>query len=89
LTEYPLQAGAIAMDIHVVSTLTSDDEAQLAGTLLATLSQLLDSFPIAYALRVETSGALVLQRTNLTPTRTHERRPAEENLKTVSDSNRH
>jgi hypothetical protein len=60
------------MDIHVVSTLTPDDEALLAGTLLATLSQLLDSFPIAYALRVETTGALVLQRTNVTAVRTSE-----------------
>ena len=53
------------MDIHVVSTLTIEDEDRMADALVAALAELLDGLPIAYALRIETSGAKVLQRTNL------------------------
>jgi hypothetical protein len=53
------------MDIHVVSTLTSEDEDRVADALIAALAELLDGLPIAYALRVETSGTKVVQRTNL------------------------
>jgi hypothetical protein len=53
------------MDIHVVSTLTSEDEDRVADALIAALAELLDGLPIAYALRVETTGTKVVQRTNL------------------------
>jgi hypothetical protein len=53
------------MDIHVVSTLTSEDEDRVADALGAALGELLDGLPIAYALRIETSGMKVLTRTNL------------------------
>jgi len=53
------------MDIHVVSTLTSEDEDRVADALMAALADLLDGLPIAYALRIETSGARVVHRTNL------------------------
>ena len=53
------------MDIHVVSTLTIEDEDRMADALVAALAELLDGLPIAYALRIQTSGAKVLQRTNL------------------------
>jgi hypothetical protein len=53
------------MDIHVVSTLTPDDEERVASALLTALAELLDGLPIAYAVRIQTSGARVVQRTNL------------------------
>ena len=53
------------MDIHVVSTLTSEDEDRVADALVVALAELLDGLPIAYALRIETSSARVFQRTNL------------------------
>jgi hypothetical protein len=53
------------MDIHVVSTLTSEDEDRVADALVVALAELFDGLPIAYALRIETSGTRVVQRTNL------------------------
>jgi hypothetical protein len=55
------------MDIHVVSTLTAEDEDRVADALIAALADLFDGLPIAYALRIETSGAKIVQRTNLEP----------------------
>jgi len=60
-----LIAFSTGMDIHVVSTLTSEDEDRVADALGAALGELLDGLPIAYALRIETSGMKVLTRTNL------------------------
>jgi len=53
------------MDIHVVSTLTIEDEERLVDALVTALAELLDGLPIAYAMRIETSGATVVQRTSL------------------------
>ena len=55
------------MDIHLVSTLTSEDEERVAGTFLTALTELLDKLPIAYALRIETSGTQVMKRTTPDP----------------------
>ena len=55
------------MDIHVVSTLTSEDEDRVADALVVALAELLDGLPIGYALRIKTSGMKVLTRTNLDP----------------------
>ena len=60
-----LIALSTGMDIHVVSTLTSEDEDRVADALIVALGELLDGLPIAYALRIETSGTKVLTRTNL------------------------
>jgi len=60
-----LIALSTGMDIHVVSTLTSEDEDRVADALGAALAELLDGLPIAYALRIQTSGTKVLTRTNL------------------------
>ena len=50
------------MDIHLVSTLTADDESVIAPALLRVLSSVLDVLPIKYALRIDTpdGGALEL-----------------------------
>ncbi len=44
------------MEIEFVSSLTSDDEDRLAPALLAALTSLLDCLPIAYSMRVKTTG---------------------------------
>ena len=61
----PLAVTGIVMDIHVVSTLTAEDEDRVADALVAALADLLDGLPIAYVLRIETNGAKIAQRTNL------------------------
>jgi hypothetical protein len=52
------------MEIRFVSSLTADDEDQFAPALVAAVTALLDQLPIAYTLRVETAGSLVLQHTH-------------------------
>ena len=52
------------MDIRFVSSLTPDDEERLAPALVQAFGALLDQFPIAYTLRVETSGARVFQHSH-------------------------
>jgi hypothetical protein len=49
------------MDIRFVSSLTPEDENRLAPALLAAVGGLLDQFPVAYALRIETSGGGVFE----------------------------
>lgn len=52
------------MDIRFISSLTPDDENTFAPALLKAVGALLDQFPIAYTLRVETTGAQVYQHTH-------------------------
>lgn len=52
------------MNIRFISTLTADDENQIAPGLLKALSALLDRFPIAYTVRIETTGAQVFQHSH-------------------------
>lgn len=49
------------MDIRFISSLTPEDENAFAPALLKAVGSLLDQFPIAYTLRVETTGAQVFQ----------------------------
>ncbi len=44
------------MEIRVVSSLTSDDEVRVAPLLLGELAQLLARMPIAYDIRIQTTG---------------------------------
>jgi hypothetical protein len=53
------------MDIRMVSTLTPEDEDHVADALVAALAELLDGLPIAYSLRIETTGAKIFHRSNL------------------------
>jgi hypothetical protein len=53
------------LDIRFVSTLTADDEERIAGVLLNVLVKLLEDLPIAYALRIETTGAKIFQQSNM------------------------
>jgi hypothetical protein len=52
------------MEIRFISTLTADDETQMAPALMHAVTALLDALPIAYTLRIETLGAQVFQHTH-------------------------
>ena len=52
------------MDIRFISSLTPEDENAFAPALLKAVSAVLDQFPIAYTIRVETTGAQVYQYTH-------------------------
>jgi hypothetical protein len=52
------------MDIRFVSSLTAEDENVLAPALLKAVAALLDQLPIAYTMRIETTGAQVFQHTH-------------------------
>ena len=62
------------MEIRFVSSLTGEDENAFAPALLKAISALLDQLPIAYTVRVETTGAQVFQHTH-TPTAARELEP--------------
>jgi hypothetical protein len=53
------------MEIRFISSLTADDEALYAPAILKALSALLDQLPIAYTMRIETTGAQVYQHTHV------------------------
>ncbi len=52
------------MDIRFVSSLTPEDENLFAPALLKAVGALLDQLPIAYTMRIETTGAEVFQHTH-------------------------
>jgi hypothetical protein len=52
------------MNIRFISTLTADDENRLAPGLLKAIGALLDQLPIAYTVRIETTGAQVFQHSH-------------------------
>ena len=55
------------MEIRFISSLTAEDENAFAPALLKAVSTLLDQMPIAYTVRIETTGAQVFQHTHATP----------------------
>jgi hypothetical protein len=52
------------MEIRFISSLTAEDEGLFAPALLKSIGALLDQLPIAYTLRIETSGAQVFQHSH-------------------------
>jgi hypothetical protein len=52
------------MNIRFVSTLTAEDENQFAPALLRAIGSLLDQLPIAYTVRIETTGTQVFQHSH-------------------------
>lgn len=52
------------MDIRFVSSLTAEDENSFAPALLKAIGALLDPMPIAYTVRIETTGSQVFQHTH-------------------------
>ena len=59
------------MEIRFVSSLTAEDENAFAPALLKAIGALLDQFPIAYTVRIETTGAQVFQHTHSAPHQSH------------------
>ena len=55
------------MEIRFISSLTAEDENLFAPTLLKAVGTLLDQMPIAYTIRIETTGAQVFQHTHAAP----------------------
>ena len=53
------------MEIRFISSLTADDENQFAPAVLKALSAVLDQLPIAYTMRIETSGSQIFQHTHV------------------------
>jgi hypothetical protein len=52
------------MEIRFISSLTAEDENAFAPALLKAVGTLLDQLPIAYTMRIETTGAQVFQHTH-------------------------
>jgi hypothetical protein len=52
------------MEIRFISSLTAEDENLFAPALLKAIGTLLDQLPIAYTLRLETTGAQVFQHSH-------------------------
>jgi len=50
------------MEIHLVSSLTSDDESRLAPTMLAAIGHVLERLPVSYSVRIETTAGNAIQR---------------------------
>jgi hypothetical protein len=55
------------MEIRFISSLTAEDEDLFAPAVLKAVSALLDLVPIAYTLRIETTGARVFQHAHGVP----------------------
>jgi hypothetical protein len=52
------------MEIRFISSLTAEDENMFAPALLKAVGTLLDQLPIAYTMRIETTGAQVFQHSH-------------------------
>lgn len=52
------------MEIRFISSLTAEDENAFAPALLKAIGTLLDQFPIAYTMRIETTGSQVFQHSH-------------------------
>lgn len=64
------------MEIRFISSLTAEDENLFAPAVLKAVSALLDQLPIAYSIRIETTGALALQHTHAgAPTHVRDEEP--------------
>jgi len=57
------------MEIHLVSSLTPDDESRLAPQLLVAIERILDRLPVTYSVRVETSAGNQIHRSHVVPPR--------------------
>ena len=52
------------MEIRFISSLTAEDENMFAPALLKAVGVLLDQLPIAYTVRIETTGSQVFQHSH-------------------------
>jgi hypothetical protein len=65
ITTLDKKAEAPSMEIRFISSLTAEDEDLFAPAVLKAVSAMLDQLPIAYTLRIETTGAQVFQHTHV------------------------
>ncbi len=63
----PCEEDRDRMEIRFVSSLTPEDENLFAPALLKAVGALLDQLPIAYTVRIETTGSQVFQHTHTAP----------------------
>jgi hypothetical protein len=49
------------MEIHLVSSMTSDDECRLAPAMLTAIGRILDRLPISYSVRIQTAAGNAIQ----------------------------
>jgi hypothetical protein len=63
----PCEEDRHCMEIRFVSSLTPEDENLFAPALLKAIGALLDQLPIAYTIRIETTGSQVFQHTHTGP----------------------
>ncbi len=52
------------MEIHLVSSLTSEDETRLAPQMLAAIEHILNGLPVTYSVRIETSSGSEIHRSH-------------------------
>jgi hypothetical protein len=52
------------MEIHLVSSLTPDDESRLAAKVLAAIGGVLDGLPVSYSIRIETAAGDAIHRSH-------------------------
>jgi hypothetical protein len=52
------------MEIHLVSSLTPDDESRLAARVLAAIEGVLDGLPVSYSVRIETAIGNAIHHTH-------------------------
>jgi hypothetical protein len=55
------------MDIRFISSLTPEDENRVGPSLLQAITSLLDNLPLAYTLRIETTGERIFQHDHIAP----------------------
>lgn len=57
------------MQIHLVSSLTPEDEERMAPELLLALREVLDALPVSYTIRIEGLGKDLVRHTQLSAAR--------------------
>lgn len=55
------------MEIHLVSSLTPDDESRLAPKMLAAIGAVLEGLPVSYSVRIETSVGNAIHHNRTAP----------------------
>jgi hypothetical protein len=57
------------MEIHLISSLTPDDENRLAPAILSAIGRVLDRLPVTYSVRVETVTGNAIHHSHTAPLR--------------------
>jgi hypothetical protein len=71
------------MEIHLVSSLTPDDESRLAPRVLAAIGEVLEKLPVSYSVRIETAVGNSIHHNH---TAAHEEDPQDRSVMVTADS---